>query len=155
MIKFLATALAASPKLVGALIRFAQRTPYIHITGADTDDVYMGRWWLIKHRAWLPFSVRIHHIVRPDHDRDLHDHPFDYRTVILRGWYIEDDIMGMRHVRMAGETAAARAQHFHRIAEVSSGGVWTLFIMGPRINTWGFLVGGRKINWRVYLGLES
>lgn len=153
------------PRLVDAIINRAKRTPYFHIAGEE--GLYMGRWWLMPRwtltvdgqghlmpKAWMPFSVRIHHICRPDHDRDLHDHPFNYRTIILRGCYVEEDIFGATRARITGDTAAATAQTFHRIAEVSDGGVWTLFIMGRRINPWGFLVGGRKVHWRDYLGIQ-
>jgi hypothetical protein len=160
--KLLSTFIARQPKLINWIIRTAQRTPYFHLTG------YMDRWWLMPRwalapdengnlfpKAWCPFSIRIHHIKRPDDGRDLHDHPFDYRTIILRGWYDECDVFGRSNIRSAGDTVAARAQTFHRIAAMPAGGVWTLFIMGPRINRWGFLVGGRKVYYKHYLKLED
>lgn len=163
----LATFVASRPALVDRLIARAERTPYFHIVDSD-GSVYMRRWWLmptwclelddaghLMPRSWMPFSIRIHHICRPDHDRDLHDHPFNYRTVILRGGYVEEDIFGDMHVRFEGDTVAATANTFHRIAHVSDGGVWTLFIMGRRINAWGFLCGGRKVHWRKYLGVGA
>lgn len=48
--------------------------------------LYMKRWRLI-HRKW--FGVRIHHIVRSDGDRELHDHPFSFVSFILKGGYWE------------------------------------------------------------------
>lgn len=60
--------------------------------------MYKGRWWLFNpfsretHKAalwWCPWSFRIHHIMRHDEDLDLHDHPWNARTIILRGWYTE------------------------------------------------------------------
>ena len=148
--------------LVDFLIRRAQRTPYTNITSADGGDVYMGRWWLFNpygkdaagdpvppRWSWLP-SIRVHHIMRPDADRDLHDHPWNARTVILRGWYIEERQDGT-YVRRAGDTAALRFEQFHRIAEVSPGGVWTLFITWRYRGPWGFLVDGVKVPWRDYL----
>lgn len=154
--------IAARPGLVDWIVRRAHKTPYFHLDG------YMDRWWLMPRcllapdengnlfpRAWLPFSIRIHHIKRADDGRELHDHPFDYRTIILRGWYWEQDVFGETTVRITGATQASRAQTFHRIDRVSDGGVWTLFIMGRRINSWGFMVGGRKVYWKNYVGLES
>jgi hypothetical protein len=152
--QLIASFLAARPALVDWLIRRAKHAPYFHILGRN-GAFYMGRWWLIKMRPWLPFSVRIHHIALPDEDRDLHDHPFNYRTIILRGWYVEESIYGKLHQRDAGHTVANTAQTFHRIAQVSPGGVWTLFIMGRRINGWGFLVNSRKVPYRTYLGIDD
>jgi hypothetical protein len=157
---FVARAIARRPWLVDALIAFAKRTPYFDIRGVD-DELYMGRWWLLRGRPahdfcpwwlrWLPKAARIHHIAREDLDRDLHDHPFDFRSIVLRGWYVEQDIYGVKRLVNAGDTYVSRAERFHRIDSVSPGGVWTLFILGTRRNGWGFLVGGRKVAWREYL----
>jgi hypothetical protein len=160
--KLLAWAIATRPQLVDALINRAKKTPYFHLDG------YMRRWWLLPRwligadqygnpfpRAWLPISARVHHILRADNERELHDHPFDYRTIILKGWYVEEDIFGELHYRGTGDTVANRAQTFHRIATVSPGGVWTLFIISRRINRWGFLVGGRKVYYKDYFGQEA
>ncbi|WP_240999073.1 hypothetical protein [Pseudomonas viridiflava] len=84
------------------LITRAQRTPYLHIRSADGQEVYMGRWWLfnaydrkthLAHICWITWSIRVNHIMRPDADRELHDHPWDARTVILRDWYTEQRLL--------------------------------------------------------------
>ena len=43
------------------------------------------------------------------------------------------------------------AERFHRIAIVTGAGAWSLFIMGRRVNDWGFLVDGHKVPWQQYL----
>jgi hypothetical protein len=65
------------------LINYAQKTPYFHLNG------YMERWWVFKPIRFIPFCSRIHHILRSDTDRHLHDHPWYYLTVILKGGYWE------------------------------------------------------------------
>ncbi|OZI82880.1 hypothetical protein CFN58_34970, partial [Pseudomonas avellanae] len=90
--------IVSRPCVAAWIIRRAQRTPYQHITSADGQERYMGRWWLFegydrvrqqpKYR-WFPWSVRVHHILREDRDRDLHDHPWHARTIILQGGYVE------------------------------------------------------------------
>jgi hypothetical protein len=144
----------------------------------------MRRWWLLNpyppadgedRRAWwrkhLP-SVRVHHILRPDTDRHLHDHPWHARTVILDGWYEEErlgnpaaplprDFCGMRRMqdgtvrdrlhRNEGYTGELRFGEYHRISRVSLGGVVTLFITWRKQGTWGFEVDGRKVPWSEYL----
>ena len=164
------TRLLARPAVVDWLIRRAQRTPYFHITGAD-GSVYMERYWLFnpydkvqksRWRGWLP-SIRLHRIVREDRDRHLHDHPWDARTVILRGWYIEErrvestlfKELVARYRRRAGDTATLRFGEYHRSDEGSSGGVWTLCITFKYRCTWGFLVDGKKVPWREYLGISK
>lgn len=46
---------------------------------------YMGRW--LFETPWG--SLRLHHILRSDKGRDMHDHPMDFTTFILWGSYIE------------------------------------------------------------------
>ena len=142
------------------LVGRAMRTPYQHITSADGSDVYMLRWWLfnpyhdtpgLRRFAWCPFSIRLHHIRRADQDRDMHDHPWNARTVILRGYYIETRENGLAVKRSQGDTATLRFGEFHRIDYVPPGGVATLFITWRYQGTWGFKVDGRKVPYRDYL----
>lgn len=187
MIWKLVAHIISRPIVANWLIRRAKRTPYQHITSADGSSVYMGRWWLFnaypgaygdhpqpRHIPWLP-SVRIHHICRADQDRDLHDHPWNARTIILKGWYREERLFsGMSDAeacsavslgnyrpgigeleRTAGYTGRLMFGQYHRISKVPDDGVWTLFITGRKRGTWGFLVDGEKVPWRTYLGLDD
>ena len=152
------------PRIARALISRAQRTPYTHIMSADGSDYYMGRWWLFnpypasgadkrKGWGWLP-SVRIHHIMREDQDRDLHDHPWNARTIVLQGGYTEDR-NGTHFVRIPGDTATLRFEEYHRINYVTDGGVYTIFITWKQRGEWGFNVNGKKVPWREYLAIEK
>lgn len=157
--------LADSPRVVALIQRVAARTPYFDIYGPG-GTLYMRRWWLMPRwclrfdpllgypmpKPWMPFSVRVHHIVRPDADRHLHDHPFNFRTLLLQGSYIEQTEGGRFKAVFAGDTYRSPAARFHRIDDVDREGVWSLFIMGRRVNDWGFLVDGHKVAWRQYLG---
>ncbi|WP_323026554.1 hypothetical protein [Castellaniella sp.] len=156
------TSLLARPAVASWIIARAQRTPYRHLGD------YMGRWWLFNPyetadgqrpaRGWLRRllpSVRIHHIQRPDEDRHLHDHPWNARTVVLRGWYVEVREDGRHHLRYAGTTARLRFGEFHRITHVAPDGVWTLFITWRYRGAWGFLVDGHKVPWKAYLGADE
>lgn len=142
------------------LIKKAQETPYTHIYGKD-GVMYMGRWWLFNpypaqdtpHRKWqFPISIRIHHIKREDDDRHLHDHPWNARTIIIKGWYTEirEDYEVID--REVGATARLNFGEYHRITSVSKEGAWTIFITGKYRGTWGFKVDGKKVKWRTYLG---
>lgn len=172
--KAIATALAWPP-IARWLIARSKRTPYFPIV--KDGEVYMDRHWLFnpydyetrqpKHR-WCPVSIRVHHILKPDEDRHLHDHPWNARTIILAGDYLEE-VPGVmpgsaslparrsrqQRTRRAGDTARIGYCQFHRIADVSHGGVHTLFISGRHRGTWGFLVDGGKVPWREYLGIDK
>ena len=131
--------------------------------------------WEKWDRSWrrhLP-SVRVHRIKRPDDDGACHDHPWNARTVVLLGYYEEerphrqvpggvswfpvwtkDGTLRAGFRRERGYTGRLLFGEYHRIREVSPGGVWTLFITWKKRGTWGFLVDGVKVPWRKYLGLE-
>lgn len=153
--------LLARPAVADWLIRRAMRTPYTPIISEGL--LYMERYWLFNPYPIdssgkgnrFPISIRLHHILLPDQDRALHDHPWNARTFILRGDYLEQREDGRTHWRMAGDTASLRFGEYHRITHVSPGGVWTLFVTGKYRGTWGFLVDGVKVQWRKYLGLEA
>lgn len=161
MLARLLAKLLARPAVTAWLIRRAKRTPYTDIV---TDGVlYMERYWLFNpyppnssgKGLLFPISIRLHRIVLPDQDRHLHDHPWNARTFILRGGYVEVREDGQKHYRWMGHTAALNFGEYHRIVEVSEGGVWTLFVTGKYRGTWGFLVDGAKVQWRVYLATEE
>lgn len=177
--RIIARWLACNPEVIRWIKRSAMERPYFNLPG------YMDRWWLLpgaaaddpksqyrppRWLAWLPVSIRLHYIRRPDNDRHLHDHPCDFRSIILKGYYAErrrrliavhDYGAGEREYdeitiwRTAGSTYFAKATDFHSITAMPAAGVWTLFIMyqtpGPGWNRWGFLVDGKKIPWREYL----
>jgi hypothetical protein len=101
-------------------------------------------------------AIRLHHIAREDRDRHLHNHPFDFRTFILHGWYAEEreqhehghfffqDVSYCYTTTLrAGDTGDGKASTYHRIREVSEGGVWTLFCMTRNTDKWGFKVDGQ------------
>ncbi|MFT4118710.1 hypothetical protein [Bradyrhizobium sp.] len=151
------------------MVKRGERAPYRHITGQGTDEIYMYRYWLFNPyphsrtdrdaRSWwrklLP-SVRLHRIMREDQDRDLHDHPWNARTIILRGFYVERrEQFPSIIVRMVGSTSTLKYGEYHRIAYVSGGGVWTLFFTWRLRGEWGFKVNGVKIPWREYLGIKE
>ncbi|MEB0192520.1 MULTISPECIES: hypothetical protein [unclassified Pseudomonas] len=174
--------LLARPAVAAWLITRAQRTPYLHIMSADDTEMYMGRWWLFNpysretHKPalwWCPWSFRVHHIMWHDEDRDLHDHPWNARTIILRGWYVEQRLLDSKAPvllglnvpsgaqateyidRRVGDTARLNHGEYHRIDQISPGGVYTLFITSKWRGDWGFLVNGVKVPWRTYTGTDN
>jgi hypothetical protein len=153
------------------IIKRAKRTPYFHL------EDYMHRWWVFnpyggnkddpqadefaRHKAryrWFP-SIRVHHILRADIADHPHDHPWNARTIILKGWYTEQ-----RHVvnadgttsykairRRRGDTARIGYGEYHHVSKVSKGGVWTLFFTREYMGFWGFWKDGQKVRWQDYV----
>lgn len=146
---------------INAIINRAQRSPYLHLPG------YMHRYWLLRPRAWLPCSVRVHHILRSDTDRHLHDHPWANISLVLRGGYTEvlpvDQLQHPRldqhpedwlqaKARWAGSLVLRAARDRHRLLIEPGTSCWTLFIMFGKQRAWGFHTPEGWVWWRDYLG---
>lgn len=127
--------------LVERVVRRAERTPYLHLDG------YMERFWLFRTRF---VSARIHRILRSDLDRDLHDHPWDYATLILRGGYVEVSERGERW-HGPGSLLVRRATHLHRLVLPPGVATTTLFVHGRKRREWGFATARGWVHWRRYV----
>lgn len=121
-------------------------------------DPYLDRLRIIQTPL---FAIYLHHIHRPDIDRDPHDHPWAFWSLILAGSYTEEvwpdkrnpDRQGMRNrkrwsIRRTGRKAA------HIITEIE-GPLWTLVFAGPRRAGWGFWVDGEFVPWKQYIPQPS
>lgn len=182
------------------LIERALRTPYFHLRHAD-NSLYMARYWLVPFAgsgshsdvgcfaaSWwrqpftwllqkLGIAVRIHCIATGDLDRALHDHPWTFISVLLRGRYdearpvtpnnaifervpvtfsglttpseyVEAEPVTLR-TRFPGSIALRRFSDRHRIVRVSDN-VWTLFITFKKRQSWGFYTPQGKLWWWVF-----
>lgn len=119
---------------------------------------YMYRYYLIfpdkiteKEKArQIPFNVMLHKICLSDPD-DLHDHPWWYATLILKGGYWEITRKG-KFWRGPGHFRINNPQSLHRI-EIPEGskGSWSLFFRGPKIREWGFIQNGKWTYHKDYL----
>lgn len=161
------------------IARVAGQRPPDFIVGADSPGgAYLRRWYLTPWRKWyshvpddqktrwqrfvcgvarlLP-NPYLHHFLRDDDDRALHDHPSCAISLMLRGSYIEHTIAaGGIHRREridAGTLRFMRTRHTHRVELlrniVQNGDpivrhadpavpCWTLFMFGPSVRQWGF-----------------
>ena len=55
----------------------------------QNDEPYLERYYLfLKDRKRFPFNVFLHKFLKSDPD-DVHDHPWPYATLILKGGYHE------------------------------------------------------------------
>ncbi len=99
-----------------------------------SGNPYMRRFFLIKTKFG---SIRVHEILRSDGDRHLHDHPFDFLSIILSGGYTE--------ITPLGETKKGplslifrRATDLHRLVLGEGQTAWTLVFTSPWKRRWGF-----------------
>src|SRR4051812_21375721 len=84
----------------------------------------------------------LHKIARPDMDRVLHDHPWDFAALCVAGGYDEAVLMPggevvIESLRPGGLRFRAY-DHTHRIETVIGESAWTLVFHGVRRHVWGF-----------------
>jgi hypothetical protein len=124
------------------------------LTTSD-GEVYLDRLRIVQ-TPW--FGVYLHRLDVPDPGVDLHDHPWTFASVILRGGYDEevcdtDDAEDCARwaerwpgtcTRGFTRSWTARSVHrlllteCHRITRLHRSPTWTLIITGPRRRSWGF-----------------
>lgn len=96
------------------LRRMFSGKPHQIIGGAD--DPYMLRWYVIPRNPLL--NIYVHRFVRSDDDRALHDHPWWFVSLILRGQYDEVTERSVTR-RRAGTVAFRPAEWRHRVRLLS------------------------------------
>ena len=123
------------------------------------NEPYLERYYLfLKDRKRFPFNVFLHKFLKGDPD-DVHDHPWPYATLILKGGYwewIPQFVNGVkigeyRRWRGPGSFRICGATSYHRIELEPGVTAWTLFMPGPQKREWGFLVNNKWIHNETYL----
>ena len=124
------------------------------------NEPYLERYYLfLREREQFPFNVFLHKFLKSDPD-DVHDHPWPYATLILKGGYWEwiphFDTVGRKTGeyqvwRGPGHFRISKANSFHRIELDPDITAWTLFMPGRKCRDWGFMVQNKWIQWEQYL----
>ena len=124
------------------------------------NEPYLERYYVfLKDRNRFPFNVFLHKFLKSDPD-DVHDHPWPYATLVLKGGYWEwiphFDTVGRKTGeyqvwRGPGHFRVSKARSFHRIELDPDITAWTLFMPGPKQREWGFMVRNQWIQWEEYL----
>lgn len=142
-------------------------------TIATNGDPYLTRVlapkWFARVFGCRPYLHKFH---RKDIDRHLHSHPWQWAlSIVLSGSYDEtrvdhDATLLARGIRLITSreilTTTRRVSRFnyltsddyHKVDELH-GDVWTLFITGPSIPGWGFLVDGVHVPDHLYLNKDD
>jgi hypothetical protein len=103
------------------------------IVGLD-GQLYLRRYKILR-TPWL--KIYIHEIVRSDEDRALHDHPWNFTSIILKGSYVE--VTPIYRARcLAGAMITRKAEDAHRLEIPEGQTTWTLVFVGKKRREWGF-----------------
>jgi len=129
------------------------------IMDRQCNEPLLTRYYLfLKDRKRFPFNAFLHKFHKGD-PGDVHDHPWPYATLILKGGYYEYT-PNFEYGKMVGETKHWRgpghfrfcsADSYHRIELKEGVTPWTLFMPGPQQQEWGFWVNNKWIHNDNYL----
>ena len=111
----------------------------------DGNSPYLTRITLIETDR---FAIYLHWFHRSDAD-DLHDHPWDYTSLILWRGYIEQTPEGRTRYR-PGNVLKRPATWKHRVVLIDGRGAASLVFRGPYLRDWGFWVGNVWTHWVTY-----
>ncbi len=100
------------------------------------------------------FGLRIHKILRSDNDRELHDHPFSFVSVILWGGYTQHTISSfdgrdIERFYRPGSVIFRRAEDAHRLTLKTP--TWTFVIRGRMRRDWGFHTSDGWVHYRKFI----
>lgn len=105
----------------------------------DPTNTYLSRVRILE-TPW--FGVFLHAIRRPDTDRHLHNHPWPFFSIILRGGYREKRKVGINGQRWTEFEAPCvnrcGVTDFHAIESLHRTPTWTLMFVGRRRQDWGY-----------------
>lgn len=116
--------------------------------------VYLVRWRLVQ-TPW--FGVYLHDLLEPDSDRDPHDHPWNFISIVLRGGYLErfyEQRVGFQQktrdqVWRRWSWHRMGTDHAHMIRTVEPR-TKTLILTGRRSRNWGFWTDDGWVAWQNY-----
>lgn len=120
------------------------------------DRPFLERWGFVHERIG---GFYLHHIVDADPGKDLHDHPWSFISIVLRGKYEEAwstttnacTPMAGRHKRTWRWLSIHRMPLTiaHRITRAEPR-TWTLVLRGPTRRVWGFYMPTGRVEWTEY-----
>lgn len=131
---------------------------------SKTGEVHFRRWSILSTK-W--FNIYIHCIYKPDEDKHLHDHPWDFYGIVLKGVYIEEislinteeflsmvkseDLPTKRIFRHPLFVVYRKSYIPHKILHIlTNKPVWTLIFTTKKNREWGYIGEDGWINHKDY-----
>jgi hypothetical protein len=126
---------------------------------SKTGRLHFKRFAIIETKN---FALYIHRIYEHDRDIHLHTHPWNFKTVVLSGGYVEQYLgkdlfcepQEFTRVRRPFSYASGDRNYYHKILEITNGPVTTLFFTFGRHQPWYYSVGDTQIESEEYRRLK-
>ncbi len=122
----------------------------------NISDIRLNGSLYMKRYRFLPDSLpglRLHKIYKSDIDRELHNHPWPFISIILKGGYYEYLSDGSCTWHGAGSVLFRKATTLHRL-ELPSTAI-TFVLRGRQVQEWGFLTEKGMVGWREFDKLKG
>lgn len=116
------------------------------------DGVVHFRRWRIISTPW--FTINLHGIYKADEDLHLHNHPWNFISLVLKGWYVEELESCKLNLRSPFSIAMRKKERFHKIETLITKSVYTLNFMWGKENKWGYEVDGKFVGHEEYRELK-
>lgn len=103
-------------------------------------EIHFRRYRVIQ-TPW--FAVYVHQICQSDLDKDMHDHPWNYTSLILKGIYREASRLfpyfdeTRNTINSSCDLVSHRAEDAHQLTLLTPE-VWTLVFTSGRNRVWGY-----------------
>lgn len=154
--------------------RVADRRPADTLVHDAGGEVALHRWWLLPRNP--VFNVYLHHFVRSNDPRALHDHPWVNCSLVLSkgyfeciptlGWDGRPNYQVTRQVwRAPGAVVFRWPKQAHRIVlpwtytncltALALQPAWSLLITGPRVRVWGFYCAQGWRDFKAFTGRKG
>lgn len=104
---------------------------------------YLTRYSLLSTNI---FAIKLHHIESSDDDC-LHDHPWTFISILLKGCYVEEYDKGFKGYGR-GTVLFRPARWKHRL--IINRPVWSLVITFRKVREWGFWTKKGFVPWNKY-----
>lgn len=129
------------------------------IWGCYEDRPLMTRYKLARIRGW---NLYIHHFHRSDEDRELHDHPWGFWSLILWGGYVEVTPAQREFTTSLNEPRVKRAwigpgkliyrpaEWIHRVEIPVGKCSWSLVVTTSKRRCWGFWTRQGWVPWKLF-----
>lgn len=105
----------------------------------NPEETYLTRWRIIQ-TPW--FALYLHRMDGPDSRDTLHDHPWNFTSVVLKGGYVERRLnthdMTVNDVHRVERINRMHTYDAHAISRLLRVPTWTLMFVGRRVRTWGY-----------------
>lgn len=120
------------------------------INGCTDPTPLLTRYFILRTPI---LNIYLHHFHRSDEDREMHDHPWHFFTIILKGGYTEDTPKG-KFERKPGAFLFRSAKHIHRV-ELNGQDCWTLIFVTKKVREWGFWMKEGWLAWYKFHTLKG